>query len=618
MPFLEHTDMRFAAPVYVHLWWLVPGVLGLYLYAFIRKRQCLALFIDPAIAPRLLPGYSQKRQWCKALCLVGAVGCLVLALMQPQWGVRWQDLPSQGRALMFVLDVSRSMLAEDVLPNRLERAKDAIRALLQVIRKEGGHRLGLVVFAGRAQLYCPLTLDYAFFLQRLTTAGPDTVAPGGTALGDAILRALADLATAEQAYKDIILLTDGEDHDSSPLEAARAAAIQQVSLYIIGLGETHEAARIPIDHAGSQRTYLRYQGEEVRSLLQSDLLQEMARLTGGVYVTADPRPTPIQRLYTEQIAPKARQHSNTAAGEYLVQRYHWFVLAAVLLMVVEMLIQERQSRPRAFPGGLLLLLCCPALVSAESPATAVQRGNVLYEAEQYDAAAQQYTSALQAIPEAAEILFNLGNVFYKQQGYITAQEYYLRALRTRDLALASRVKFNLGNVYYQLALQARRSKDDAVTPLRTAIAFFRDSLEIESQYQEARYNLELAYALLRKLQPSGERSEYETENGGDETTHNQGQSQQHQGQEQSSQQQEAKQGTSEASQEQPAESAHPQQAAFNKTASEVAASTEQQELSREEAEQLLNAIGRRTQEIDDQRRQWRRARVGQGRVTKDW
>ena len=402
-------DVRFAAPLYQHLLWLVPGLLGLYLYAFVRKRRSLGQFIDPALAPRLLPGYSRPRQWGKALCLVGAVGCLVLALMQPQWGTRWQDVPSQGRDLMLLLDVSRSMLAEDVRPNRLERAKEAVRELVQTIQKEGGHRLGLVAFAGRARLHCPLTRDYAFFLQRLNEAGPDTVSPGGTAIGEAIRHALHHLATSAQGYADLMLLTDGEDHGSAPLDAAQVAATQQVSLYILGFGDPRLAAPIPLDHTASQRTYLQYQGEEVRSRLQPDLLMEMAQRTAGVYMTAGTRPRPLVQIYTAHIAPKARQNLSVAAGEYLVPRYHWGIVLALLLLVVEMLLPERQwpgnrraveprgtpSPPRdgpqwrALAGSLLLLLCLPDPGYAKSPYSAVQHGNTLYDAGQYTAAAQQ-------------------------------------------------------------------------------------------------------------------------------------------------------------------------------------------------------------------------------------
>jgi Ca-activated chloride channel family protein len=335
--------MRFAALPYLYLLWLVPGLLGLYCYAFARRRQALAVFLGPVMLPRVLSGVSQVRQWVKALCLLGAVGCLVLALMQPQWGKQRQELPQRGRDLMILLDVSRSMLAEDVVPNRLERAKLDITDLLQAMQQEGGHRLGLVAFAGRASLQCPLTHDYAFFLQRLNTVGPDTVTHGGTRIGDAIRRALDGFATLAHNAKDIILISDGEDHDSFPLEAAQAAAEQQVTLYTIGSGDASTGARIPLRDARGQRTYVHYEGQEVWSRMRADLLLEMARLTGGAYIPAGTRPIELDRLYREAIAPKARRDLDVPRRERLVHRYQWFVAAAVLLLAVEMLVGERAT-----------------------------------------------------------------------------------------------------------------------------------------------------------------------------------------------------------------------------------------------------------------------------------
>ena len=147
----------------------------------------------------------------------------------------------------------------------------------------------------------------------------------------------------EHVYKDIILLSDGEDHHSFPLEAAQIAVAQQVSLYTIGIGNPHAGARIPVQAAHGHGTYLQYQGEEVRSHLQENLLQELARLTGGVYVAADTHPLAMARLYKEHIAPKARRHLEAAASEYLVHRYHWFVLAALLLLSIDMLLRERKE-----------------------------------------------------------------------------------------------------------------------------------------------------------------------------------------------------------------------------------------------------------------------------------
>jgi Ca-activated chloride channel family protein len=334
--------MQFAAPAYLHLLWLVPLALALCGYALLRKRQLLAAFIDPALAPRLAPHVSRARQWGKALCLAGALGCLVLALAQPQWGTQWQDVPRRGRDLMILLDVSRSMLAEDVAPNRLERAKLDIADLVHAVQQEGGHRIGLIAFAGRASLQCPLTLDYAFFLEQLKTVSPNTVGRGGTLIGDAIRLALQSFATLAHNYKDIILITDGEDHDSFPLEAARAAAAQQVSLYTVGLGDASRGAPIPVSEAQGASRHMQYQGQQVLSRMHANLLLEMAQLTGGAYVPAGTRLLALDRLYTELIAPKARRDLDVARRARQVPRFQWFVAAALVLLMLEMLIGERR------------------------------------------------------------------------------------------------------------------------------------------------------------------------------------------------------------------------------------------------------------------------------------
>lgn len=345
--------MRFAALAYAHLFWLLPALLVLFIYAAARKQQALTAFIAYGLIPHLVPNLSHSRPWWKAACLLGAVGCLVLALMQPQWGQEWQELQRQGRELMIVLDVSRSMLAEDVVPNRLARAKSDIHDLVQVLQREGGHRLGLVVFAGQASLLCPLTFDYGFFLQQLKLAGPQSVTRGGTLIGDALRKALGALSTLANNYKDIILITDGEDHESFPLEAAKAAAEAQVSVYTIGVGDAVVGTRIPGQDTGGQRSYVQYQGQEVRSRMQSDVLLEIARLTGGAYVPAGTRAIELDRIYTEKIAPKARRQTVATTRERFIHRYQWFVLAAVGLIGAEMLLREGRVRVYAEPAAVV-------------------------------------------------------------------------------------------------------------------------------------------------------------------------------------------------------------------------------------------------------------------------
>ncbi len=338
---MEWMAVHFATWPYLYLLGLLPVLFALYLYAFWRKRQALARFAKPDLTPRLLPGFSRVRRWVKALCLLGAVGALVLALTQPQWGIDWQKVPRRGRDLIIMLDVSLSMLAEDVQPNRLEHARASIVPLIDLLRQEGGHRLGLVTFAGRASVQCPLTLDYAFFLQRLQAAGPETVTREGTLIGDAIEHLLSAFGTLEPAYTDIILITDGEDHDSLPLDAARVALSQQVSLYTVGVGDASRGALIPLPEAADTAAYVQYRGQAVRSRMQQSLLLEMAQLTGGAYVPSGIHAIELDRLYRDQIAPKARRDLDVEAREGLVHRYSAFVLAALILLAIDMLMRER-------------------------------------------------------------------------------------------------------------------------------------------------------------------------------------------------------------------------------------------------------------------------------------
>ena len=183
-----------------------------------------------------------------------------------------------------------------------------------------------------------------FFLQKLNGVNPQTVDRGGTLIGDAIRQALHAFGTLEHNYKDIILITDGEDHESFPLEAAQAAADQQVNIYTIGLGNPSTGTKIPIRNDQGQRSYLQYQGQEIRSKMQQDLLLEIAQRTGGAYVPAGTRAIELDRIYTDFIAPKTRRHIDVATRERLIHRYQWFVLAALILLAAEMLIQDRRVR----------------------------------------------------------------------------------------------------------------------------------------------------------------------------------------------------------------------------------------------------------------------------------
>jgi Ca-activated chloride channel family protein len=335
--------MRFAAWPAVYLLALVPGLLLLFAYALRRRRQALSAFVARDLAPRLLPAAPKRRGWPSALCFAGAAAFLVIALMQPEWGPGGAELPLRGRDLIVLLDVSDSMLAEDVEPNRLAQAKAAAHSLALGVQRDGGHRLGLLSFAGRADVQCPLARDYGLFLKRLDDATTDGVARRGTSIGDAVRQAVRVFGELEPGYTDLVLITDGEDHDSLPLEAAQMLRMLQIDLTVVGVGDPNRAVPIPLRAGDDGVSYLVHDGEEVRSQMRSGLLVGMAQAAGGAYITGQGVPAQLDQWFAEQVAGKPRRDYESASNKELAPRYGYFVVLAIVLLVAEMMMRSARE-----------------------------------------------------------------------------------------------------------------------------------------------------------------------------------------------------------------------------------------------------------------------------------
>jgi Ca-activated chloride channel homolog len=331
--------MRFNALSFGWLLLLLPALAALYAYGFHRRRRALAAFVESAIAPKVVPPPAYGWRWARAALLIATAASLMVALMQPQWGLGQQEQPLVGRDLIVLLDVSQSMLAEDAQPSRLAQAKAAARSLVEAAQREGGHRLALLTFAGRTDVQLPLARDYDLFLQRLEDASTDDVARQGTSIGE-VLRATAGiLGELTPAYTDIILLSDGEDHGRLPLEAAQMLAAQDLSLYTIGFGDPDQPARIPVSLAGGGGTrYLIHNGQEVETRMRRALLAGLAEKAGGAYLDGDGGAVGA-RLYDGYLSGKPRREIAATSEEALNARFQVFVLLAVILLLVEMVMR---------------------------------------------------------------------------------------------------------------------------------------------------------------------------------------------------------------------------------------------------------------------------------------
>jgi len=325
------------------LLWALPALLGVYLYAAYRRRRALELFAEADLLKHINVNVSPARRRWKAALILAAFTLIVLALTRPGWNPQPKTLHRRGRDVVFLLDVSRSMLAEDLKPNRLEHAKLAIRDCIERLE---GDRVGLVAFAGSAAVKCPLTLDYGFFRMMLDDISPDSIGRGGTMIGDAIRKAADEVFDdQEKKYKDLILITDGEDHDSFPVEAATEAGKRGMRLIAIGLGDEGQGKRIPITDEDGYQTFLKYKGQEVWTKLDADALRKMVNATpGGKYFNVAVGTIDLGDVYQKVVAEAEKRELEAKTVKRCEEKFQIFIAVAFGLLCVEAAVGERKRR----------------------------------------------------------------------------------------------------------------------------------------------------------------------------------------------------------------------------------------------------------------------------------
>ena len=325
----------------LYLLWLLPVIAGLFLYSASRRRQLLGRFVAPGLQEKLAAASPVRRAW-KAVLILTGFALLVTGLARPAWNLQQTTVTRKGRDVVFILDVSRSMLAEDLVPNRLERAKLAISDVISQLR---GDRVGLLVFGGSTAIKCPLTLDYGFFRMMLESVSTESISRGGTMIGDSIRMALDQvLDRQEKKYRDIVFITDGEDHESFPVEAAKEAAARGVRLLIVGLGDENEGRRIPITDAEGRRSFLKYQGREVWSKLDAEILREMVMAApGSRYLNVATGAIDLGEVYRELIASAEKKELEEETIERYEEKFQVFLAVALLLLVLEAVVSEQRG-----------------------------------------------------------------------------------------------------------------------------------------------------------------------------------------------------------------------------------------------------------------------------------
>jgi Ca-activated chloride channel family protein len=338
---------RFGFINLLYLLLLVPALTAFFVYAFRQKRKSLALFGNLDLMKLLSASVSRKRQIWKAAILVAGVFFLVLALARPQFGTKMKTVKREGQDIVIALDVSLSMMAEDIKPNRLEKAKHEIGTMID---KFQGDRVGLVAFAGKAFVQCPLTLDYGAAKMFLDAMDPSLIPVHGTAVGAAVTKSASCFSEQERKHKILILITDGEDHIGNPLEAAKVAAREGVVIYTVGIGSL-EGVPIPVaDERGTSTGFKKNrEGGVVMTKLDELTLEKIALETGGKYYRATPGEAELTRIYDDILKMEKKSLASKQFEQY-EERFQGLVGIALFLLVLEVMLTERKRVKKTWAG----------------------------------------------------------------------------------------------------------------------------------------------------------------------------------------------------------------------------------------------------------------------------
>ncbi|HXF10253.1 MAG TPA: VWA domain-containing protein [Desulfuromonadaceae bacterium] len=451
--------MRFE---HFHILWLllvVPPGLWLFFWWRERVRQRLVTqFVEARLLASLTVGLSPARRKARQFLMVLASAFLIVALARPQRGFDLEEVEQRGLDIVVAVDTSKSMLATDIAPNRLARAKLAVMELMQ---RAGTDRMGLVAFAGEAFLACPLTVDNTAFQQTVQALDVNTIPRGGTALAEAITAATT--AFKEQGnHKVLVLLTDGEDNDDGAVEAARAAAKEGLKIFTVGIG-TADGELLRVKDANGNEDYVRDpQGNVVKSHLNESLLKEIAEAGGGFYLPLRGAGA-MDALYDRGLASLPK----TVGKEKLLRRYHeqfqWPLGVAILLLLAEMFLPERvvagrrkaesgRQKTAARAGAVaLMVVVLMSEAAGASPANALRA----YRSGNFTNALEEYSRLAAVKTNDLRLVFNAGDAAYRATNYDRAEELFQRVTLAPDLPLQQKGFYNLGNTQFQEAKDAK-------------------------------------------------------------------------------------------------------------------------------------------------------------------
>ena len=472
--------MTFAQP----LWFWALALLPLLVIVFFQNEKRRRVLLGKLIATRLherLAGTVSvvKRRWRFALILLG-LAALTVSLAQPRYGFTWQESKRRGRDVIIAIDTSKSMLATDLAPNRLTRAKLAAQDLIAQLH---GDRVGVIAFAGGAFLQAPLTADTNAILSSLQELDTEIIPRGGTDIAGAIRTAMDAFGKGESDHRALIIFTDGEELDADGVKEAEKQK-DVLKIFTIGLGSA-DGSLIPMPGARGGTEFLKdNDGQIVKSKLDEDRLQKIAEAGGGFYLRLQNSREQMGQLIRDGLGKMTESDIDAKVSRQPVERYQWPLGAGILLLAASLLIGERK---RVAAVALLLFL--------NAAAFGKNAGVEAYERKDFKDAEERFSKQLRREPESPERHFNLGSAAYQAGDLDKALEAFSKAVTSPDPKLHAKAEYNLGNTLFKRGAELKE-KEPKIQEWKNALQHYDQALTVEPKNADAKYNRELVAKLV--------------------------------------------------------------------------------------------------------------------------
>ena len=490
-------DIRFALPSALWALAILPVLVGLYIRAAGLRRVMLSRFIAARLQPRLAGTVSiAKRLACFILALLAVAGG-ILAVARPQWGVTWEEVRQKGRDVLIAVDTSRSMLAQDLRPDRLTRAKLAAQDLLAQL---GGDRAGVIAFAGTAFLQAPLTPDHDAVREALNGLDTEILPRGGTSLTAAIQEAAEAFQKGESQHQALIIFSDGEELE---LDAVAAAREHKFKVFTVGIG-SREGVLIPEQTRLGGTEFVRDEsGQPVKTRLDEARMREVADAGGGFYVHLQNGPAEMSQIVREGLGKMNAKESDARVAQQAIERYQWPLGAAILCALAALVIGDRRRMLRAAVAVSL------AMASAQAAAA----GDQQFAAHDYRGALESFEAGLQK-RDVPELHFNAGAAAFQLGDYERAAAGFSKALGSGTTDLQARAAYNLANTLARRGARLEKS-EEKLTEWRNALQHYDRALELAPTNKDCEVNREIVKKAIERLEKQEQQKKDEEKKDGE-------------------------------------------------------------------------------------------------------